>query len=95
MHLVGLLYVLYTISVFMIPTAFPVNWDNLNYTPIGIAAVVAFFLGWWVLDARRWFRGPFIKDASVDDGTGPPTQEVGPEAKHSASGEDEVEWFHH
>lgn len=94
-HLVGLLYVLYTISVFMIPTAFPVDWDNFNYSPIGIAAVVIFFIGWWIVDARKWFRGPYIKDAHMDDSTEAATQEQGsPNTKlHSPHGGEEVEWF--
>ena len=35
-----------------------VTKDNLNYASVAVAIVLVFSLGWWVVDARRWFKGP-------------------------------------
>lgn len=57
-HGLALLYVVYTAIVFNLPTLFPVSTQNFNYNPIGVGIFIVFFVGWWVLDARKWFRGP-------------------------------------
>ncbi|GAQ80863.1 amino acid transporter protein [Klebsormidium nitens] len=51
-------WICYTCTVFLLPTSFPVRVANLNYAPIALSFVVAFFMVWWIMDARRWFRGP-------------------------------------
>lgn len=32
--------------------------DNLNYAPVAVGAVLILSLLWWVVDARKWFKGP-------------------------------------
>jgi amino acid transporter len=34
------------------------TWEFTNYTVIWFAAIGLIFGGWWVLSARRWFKGP-------------------------------------
>eukprot|EP00475_Leptophrys_vorax_P035902 TRINITY_DN59796_c0_g4_i1.p3 TRINITY_DN59796_c0_g4~~TRINITY_DN59796_c0_g4_i1.p3 ORF type:complete len:145 (-),score=12.45 TRINITY_DN59796_c0_g4_i1:80-457(-) len=69
-HAMALVYVLYTMVVFMLPTAYPITAENFNYSPIGVAISVGFFLMWWVVDAHRWFKGPKLlkQDDTVPDG---------------------------
>lgn len=57
-HALALIYVVYTAVVFNLPTLFPVTVDNFNYNPIGVGIFILIFVGWWVIDARRWFKGP-------------------------------------
>lgn len=59
-HVMALVYVLYTMVVFMLPSAFPITSENFNYSPIGLALCVGFILLWWIIDAHRWFKGPKI-----------------------------------
>jgi len=51
--------------VFMFPFAYtgvPWNtgftWTAFNYTPIMVGAAFLLFGGWYLLSARRWFKGP-------------------------------------
>ena len=57
-HALALVYVVYTAIVFNLPVAYPITKDNFNYNPIGVGIFIVIFVGWWVIDARRWFRGP-------------------------------------
>jgi amino acid transporter len=34
------------------------NWDVANYAPLTVGGALLFFGGWWVLSAKRWFKGP-------------------------------------
>ena len=34
------------------------DWQFTNYTVIWFAAIGLIFGGWWVISARRWFKGP-------------------------------------
>ncbi|GJP33206.1 hypothetical protein CLOM_g17762 [Closterium sp. NIES-68] len=66
-HILALLYVVYTMVVFMLPTEYPIDSENFNYSPIGLAICVGFFLLWWIVDARRWFKGPkIVRDEDAD-----------------------------
>jgi amino acid transporter len=44
------------------PTGIPwkegFDWTVVNYAPITVGGAFLFFGGWWVLSARRWFKGP-------------------------------------
>ena len=53
--------------VFQLPNAanaFPVTVENFNFAPLIVLFLITFSLGWWVLDARRWFKGP-VKDLTT------------------------------
>jgi amino acid transporter len=34
------------------------NWDVANYAPLTVGGALLFFGGWWVLSAKKWFKGP-------------------------------------
>jgi amino acid transporter len=44
------------------PTGIPwkdgFNWDVANYAPLTVGGALIFFGGWWLISARRWFKGP-------------------------------------
>lgn len=56
--LVAFLWISYTCSVFLLPTYYPITWDNFNYAPLALGVGLGLIMLWWVLDARKWFKGP-------------------------------------
>jgi amino acid permease (GABA permease) len=54
--------------LFVLPTAWPVDAKNFNYTIVAVAAVLGAATLWWVLSARRWFTGPRV----LSGGAAPP-----------------------
>src|SRR5499427_8899084 len=42
------------------------DWNLLNYTPIPVFATFLLFGGWYVLSARKWFKGP-IRQGSTEE----------------------------
>jgi amino acid transporter len=56
--LVAFLWICYTCSVFLLPTVYPIKMDTFNYAPIALGVVLGLIMLWWLLDARKWFKGP-------------------------------------
>lgn len=56
--LIAFLWICYTCSVFLLPTIYPIKWNTLNYAPIALGATLGVIMLWWVVDARKWFKGP-------------------------------------
>eukprot|EP00252_Welwitschia_mirabilis_P005184 TRINITY_DN1566_c0_g2_i1.p1 TRINITY_DN1566_c0_g2~~TRINITY_DN1566_c0_g2_i1.p1 ORF type:complete len:433 (-),score=36.45 TRINITY_DN1566_c0_g2_i1:494-1792(-) len=56
--LIAFLWICYTCSVFLLPTVYPLEWDTINYSPIALALVLGLIFLWWIVDARKWFKGP-------------------------------------
>jgi amino acid transporter len=52
------------------PTGMPWNdgfsWEVVNYAPITLGAAFLLFGGWWVVSARKWFKGP-IRQGSEEE----------------------------
>ena len=63
---IAIVWVLFISIVFMFPTVpqgIPGNsagftWNLANYAPLTIGGAFLLFGGWWVLSARKWFKGP-------------------------------------
>jgi amino acid transporter len=34
------------------------TWEAVNYAPVLVGGALLLFGGWWVLSARKWFKGP-------------------------------------
>lgn len=43
---------------FSLPTAYPVNSQTLNYTPVAIGIVALWAFGSWFVWSHKWFKGP-------------------------------------
>ncbi|WP_026415960.1 amino acid permease [Actinomadura oligospora] len=52
--------------LFMLPPANPITTDSFNYAPIALAAVLGGASLWWVLSARRWFKGPKVQGSAEE-----------------------------
>ncbi|KAG0480531.1 hypothetical protein HPP92_011389 [Vanilla planifolia] len=65
--LVAFLWICYTCSVFLLPTLYPIEWKTFNYAPVALAFCLSLVMLWWVLDARKWFKGP-LRNIDVVNG---------------------------
>lgn len=65
--LVAFLWICYTCVIFLLPTSYPIKLETFNYAPVALGVVLAAVMGWWMVDARHWFKGPvreiFLGDA--------------------------------
>ncbi|XP_010674409.1 amino-acid permease BAT1 homolog [Beta vulgaris subsp. vulgaris] len=55
---IAFVWICYTCAVFLLPTYLPVKWDTFNYAPAALGVVLGLIMLWWVVDARKWFKGP-------------------------------------
>ena len=57
---VGILWVAFIAVLFMLPEVSfsTINRDNFNYAPMAVGVVLLFSGGYWLLSARKWFKGP-------------------------------------
>jgi amino acid transporter len=61
----AIIWVAFITVIFMLPTS-PAGmpwqsgftWNAVNYAPLTIVGAFLLFGGWWVLSARKWFKGP-------------------------------------
>ncbi|KAJ6289135.1 hypothetical protein OIU76_025020 [Salix suchowensis] len=65
--IVAFLWICYTCSVFLLPTYYPLSWSTFNYAPVAIGAGLSLIMLWWVLDARKWFKGP-VRNIDIPKG---------------------------
>ncbi|KAJ4953134.1 hypothetical protein NE237_029966 [Protea cynaroides] len=65
--LVAFLWICYTCSIFLLPTYYPITWNTFNYAPIALGLCLGLIMLWWILDARKWFKGP-VKNISLQNG---------------------------
>ncbi|KAH8111566.1 APC amino acid permease [Phellopilus nigrolimitatus] len=54
--------------VFVLPQLNPVGAQTLNYAVVAVGIVATYALSFWVLSARRWFRGPVKQIAAEEMG---------------------------
>jgi amino acid transporter len=57
---VALITILFVIPLYKVglPWNDPFDWRFTNYTILWFAGIGLVFGGWWVLSARKWFKGP-------------------------------------
>ena len=56
--LIAFLWICYTCVIFLVPTTYPIRLETFNYAPVALGIVLTIVMGWWILDARHWFKGP-------------------------------------
>ncbi len=59
--IVATIWVALIFVLFMLPPAYPVTVDSFNYTPVAFVVVLGGAGLWWVLSARKWFKGPKVQ----------------------------------
>ena len=72
-NVIAILWVVFISIVFMLPTSpagEPWNsaftWNAVNYAPVTIVGAFVLFGGWWVLSARKWFKGPVRMGTEIE-----------------------------
>ncbi|MFZ0342461.1 MAG: amino acid permease [Gaiellaceae bacterium] len=70
---IAIVWIFFICLVFMLPAfqggiPFKSNflWTDFNYTPLPVFAAFLLFGGWYVLSARKWFKGP-VRQGSADE----------------------------
>jgi len=61
----AILWIVFICIVFMLPSYYlgvpwhtGFDWNFVNYTPLPVIAAFILFGGWYLLSARKWFKGP-------------------------------------
>ena len=62
---IAILWICFISIIFMLPFAYggiPWNtgfdWNLVNYTPLAVGVAFLLFGGWYVISAKKWFKGP-------------------------------------
>ena len=63
---IAVVWVAFITILFMLPTASPIGWGNFNYTVVAVLAVIGFAWVYWVLSARKWFKGPKVQGSAEE-----------------------------
>lgn len=52
--------------LFCLPTVSPVTFANFNYSVVSVAVVVFGAGGWYLVSARKWFKGPKVEGTAEE-----------------------------
>ncbi|MGH9072697.1 MAG: amino acid permease [Acidimicrobiales bacterium] len=63
---VGVVWVGIIVVLFMLPEVSPITVHTFNYAPIAVGVVLVFAGGWWLISARRWFKGPKVQGSAQE-----------------------------
>ena len=63
---IAVVWVGFIAVLFMLPQASPITWTTFNYTPIAVLAVLGFAGVWWLVSARKWFKGPKVQGSAEE-----------------------------
>src|SRR5262249_4502994 len=75
---IGFISILFILPI--TPTGIPFKsnftWLSFNYAPVAVLGTYLLVGGWWVLSARKWFKGPIVMGteeelAALEDGYQP------------------------
>jgi hypothetical protein len=47
--------------LFILPVYSPIKFANFNYTIVAVAVVLGFAGIYWLVSARKWFKGPKVQ----------------------------------
>ena len=63
---IAIVWVIFIVIVLMLPQAKPITVNTFNYAPIAVAVVVGVPGLWYLLSARKWFKGPRIQGTAEE-----------------------------
>jgi amino acid transporter len=95
----AIIWVVFIAIAFVLPfasTGVPGNdgftWDFFNYTGPLVGAAFLLFGGWYVLSARKWFKGPIVQgteeELRISEGSGPTGYDAGQVARTARRSEE-------
>jgi amino acid permease (GABA permease) len=63
---IAVAWVFFIAILFLLPQVSPITRDNFNYAVVAVGVVIVFAGAWWLISARRWFKGPKVQ-GTVDE----------------------------
>jgi amino acid permease (GABA permease) len=63
---IAVAWVAFITVLFMLPQVKPVTHLTFNYTPVAVAVVIGFAGIYWLVSARRWFKGPKVQGSAEE-----------------------------
>jgi amino acid transporter len=64
---IAVVWVVFIFFLFMLPQFGPVGlWTTFNYAPIAVAVVIGFAGIYWLVSARKWFKGPRVQGSAEE-----------------------------
>ena len=58
---IGVAWVAIITVIFVLPEISPVTRDSFNYAPVAVGVVLLYSGGYWLISARKWFKGPRVQ----------------------------------
>ncbi|HXA43156.1 MAG TPA: amino acid permease [Candidatus Solibacter sp.] len=59
-------WIMFISILFVLPQVAPINITTFNYAIVAVAAVVLYSGGYWMLSARKWFKGPVAQGSEAE-----------------------------
>ena len=82
LDVIAILWVVFICVLFILPTTeAAAPWSSqfdlksFNYAPAAVGIVIVLVGGWWLLSARKWFKGP-IRTVDMPDDAPPPLESL-------------------
>jgi amino acid transporter len=64
---IAVAWIVFIAVLFVLPEAFPINWQtNLNYAGPAVIVVLAVVGIWWMVSAKNWFKGPKVQGTAEE-----------------------------
>jgi amino acid transporter len=70
---IAILWIVFICVIFMLPAYHggiwwnsDFDWNLVNYTPFVVGGAFLLFGGWYVLSAKKWFKGPVVQGSEEE-----------------------------
>jgi amino acid transporter len=63
---IAVIWVVFICIILLLPQLTPITKLNFNYAPVAVGGVFAFAGIWWLVSARKWFKGPKIQGSAEE-----------------------------
>jgi amino acid permease (GABA permease) len=63
---IAVVWIAFISILFVLPQVAPITILTFNYAIVAVAAVVIYSGGYWMLSARKWFKGPVVQGSEAD-----------------------------
>ena len=63
---IAVAWVVIIFFLFMLPQFGPINLTTFNYACIAVAVVIGYAGIYWLVSARKWFKGPKVQGSAAE-----------------------------
>ncbi|MDA8050835.1 MAG: amino acid permease [Rhodospirillales bacterium] len=64
--IIAVIWVLIITILFILPEVSPVTATTFNYAPLAVGVVLLYAWGYWMVSARKWFKGPKVQGSEEE-----------------------------